>query len=578
LESELGRLARAAGELAAASAGREELAARAARLAERLERRRFNVAVLGEFKRGKSTLVNALLGADVLPAGVLPLTAVVTEVAYGPPGATVFHEDGTEKEIALSELAGYVTETANPANALHVKRVEARLPAELLRTGVVLVDTPGTGSVFRHDAAAARALLEADGAIVVFSADAPLSEEERKLLAALSERQAPTFFVLNRVDHLNPSEREEVGRFVAAAMADELGRHERLWPLSARTALGARLAGELPSKEEGGDFAQFYEAFSRFIDFDLVKARLETAKAELARLAQELEGSLAIEVATAELDAATLAERVKRLRAAAAEQRQAFEDDRTLLQRDVAALAAGIERALNELASAQPGKCYPRLANVARATPIAHLEDALRREVEALVRESFEELRQSEAEKAEESWRRLAEQFRDRAQARVDAVRAAAADIFQVELPRAAVPEVAEEEERFFYLFLHVGTSTESIGRLLRRLLPAALVRRRLLERARAELAREFDKHAGRARWDLTQRLDAVRRRFEVSMAAELDRSVRTILEATARAEELRAMAEAERALRKKDNDSARQAAKAALALAGAGRGGELVG
>ncbi len=569
MESELDELAEAAGELAAVAANRPGLAARAGRLAERLGRRRFHVSVLGEFKSGKSTLINAMLGLELMPMGVLPLTAVATEVGYGPAGATVAHQGGGAEEIELGQLAEYVTEARNPANVHNVARVEARVPVELLRPGLVLVDTPGIGSVFRHDEAAARALLEADGAVLVLSADAPLSEEERKLLAALSERQAPTFFVLNRVDHLGPAERDEVARFVTDAVAGELGRKEKLWCLSARAALGARLDGQVPDEDEGGDFTAFFQEFARFVELDLVQARLGTARAELGRLAHELDGSLAIEVASEGLDAASRGERVARLREAASRQHQAFEDERTLLQRDVAALATTIERALAEFAAAEPAKCDSRLLEVARTTGIPKLEDALRGTVETAVRQSFEGFRQAEAHDAEESWRRLAEGFRHRTQDRVNAVRAAAADLFQVELRPLVVPQVAEERERYSYLFLSVGRSTESIDRLVRRLLPPAIVRRRLLERARRDLAGEFDKHAGRARWDLAQRLDAVRRRFEVAMAAELERSVETILAATARAEELSSMAEVERQEHTQANDAARRAARAALALAG---------
>ncbi|HTW10690.1 MAG TPA: dynamin family protein [Acidimicrobiales bacterium] len=568
MESDLDQLAAAARGLAAAAGDRQELGLRAGRLADRLARRRFNVSVLGEFKRGKSTLINALLGAELMPTGVLPLTAVVTEVAYGEPGATVVHLDGTTQQVGLEDLADYVTEARNPANQRQVARVEARAPVELLRAGVVLVDTPGIGSVFRHDEAAGRALLEADGAVLVLSADAPLSAEERNLLSSLSERNAPTFFVLNRVDHLDRGERDEVATFVTDAVAAELGRKARLWCVSARAALGARLAGQAPNQDEGGDFGEFYSEFRRFIAEDLLGARLETARAELSRLAHELDDSLAVEAAIADLDAATLAERVSRLQAAAAGQRQAFADERTLLERDVAALAGTIERALADFAATEPAKCDHRLVEVARSTPMARLEGALRRTVEGLVRESFEGFRLAEADKAESSWRRLAERFRDRTQERVNAVRAAAADIFQVELPQLSVPQVAEERERYFYLFLNVGHSGEGLDRLLRRLLPAPAVRRRLLGRARADLAGEFDKHAGRARWDLTQRLDAVRRRFEVAMADELERSVATIIEATARAEDLRAMAEAERERHRHERATARQAARAALSLA----------
>jgi len=78
----------------------------------------------------------------------------------------------------------------------------------------------------------------------------------------------------------------------------------------------------------------------------------------------------------------------------------------------------------------------------------------------------------------------------------------------------------------------------------------------------------EFDKHAGRARWDLTQRLDGVRQRFELAMVAELDRSVKTILRATERAKVLRSLAELERDSLQQANDTARRAARDALALA----------
>jgi Dynamin family len=569
MDTELGQLAKAARDLAAAARGREELSARAERLADRVARGRFNVSVLGEFKRGKSTLVNALLGLDLMPTGVLPLTAVATEVVYGPPGATVVHVDGSTEEIDLSRLSDYVTEAGNPANERQVRRVEARVHADLLRPGIVLVDTPGIGSVFRHDEAAARALLEADGAILVLSADAPLSEEERKLLVALSDRRSPTFFVLNRADHLSQAELDNVTRFVSDALAAELGRKERLWRVSARAALGARLVGEEPNYAEGLEFAAFSEAFDRFVLLDLVHVRMATARSELARLAHELDDSLKIEAATAQLDAASLRERVERLRGAAAEQREAFKDECTLLHRDVDALAGAIGEALAEFAANAPSQCHARLVDVARSTPVSHLEEQLRRAVESSVRDSFEVFRQAEAQRAEESWRILAERFRDRTQDRVNSVRAAAADIFQVQLPQLAVPEVAEERERYFYLFLHVGSSTQSINHVLRLFLPHSLLRRRLLQRANGDLAQEFDKHAGRARWDITQRLDAVSRRFENAMAAELAGSVETILAAASRAEELRGVAEAGRQERQRANQAASKAAEAALTLAG---------
>jgi hypothetical protein len=92
---------------------REQLAA----LLDRLEASRLRVLVAGEAKRGKSTLINALLGRDVLPSGVTPLTAVATTVRYGDdPRAEVFFLDGHQEKQPLTALTELVTEKGNPGN------------------------------------------------------------------------------------------------------------------------------------------------------------------------------------------------------------------------------------------------------------------------------------------------------------------------------------------------------------------------------------------------------------------------------------------------------------------------------
>ena len=126
-------------------------------LGERVRERRFQLAVLGQFKRGKSTLLNALLGEEILPTSVLPLTAIPTYIAWGEKRkATVYFEDGRAPEECASEelrafLARYVTEKENPENRRGVARVEVAHPASILARGVVLIDTPGIGSTFRHN-------------------------------------------------------------------------------------------------------------------------------------------------------------------------------------------------------------------------------------------------------------------------------------------------------------------------------------------------------------------------------------------------------------------------------------------
>ncbi|MHB8465131.1 MAG: dynamin family protein [Acidimicrobiales bacterium] len=546
MPSELEELEARAQELADVAADRCE-GARGARMAERLGTGRFLVSVVGEFKRGKSTLINGLVGAEVLPAGVLPLTAVATEVAYGEPGAVVELADGARRLISPAELADWVTEERNPANERGVTRVEVRGRWPLLEQGVVLVDTPGIASVYRHNTDAARAaVLDADGAVVVLSVDSPVSESEHDLLRLVAERQAPTFFVLNKADHLTPAELDQVRRFVGQVLAETLGRKAHVFVVSARAALAARLAGRGPGAE-AGEFAGLVAELERFIAADLVAARVSTARVELGRLGRSLADTLAVEQAALDSDAVTLAGQVELFREAASHHLQAFDDDRTLLDRDVARLGDDLAARLADFARTAPARHLERLAAIAASSPRAQLTDDLQTAIESAVRESFEAFRQAEADRTEQAWEALAATFRDATQERVDAVRQAAAELFAVPLSCVRVPTVAEQRERFFYLFIHIGGFNEPFGRLAGRLVPSRVARRRASARARAELVGEFDKHAGRARWDLTQRLDTVRRGFETAMRVELDVCVEAIVEAARRAEELRGAAEADR-------------------------------
>jgi len=127
----------------AAGAGAEGVAAEARSLAERVVEGRFYVACLGQFKRGKSSLLNALVGVSLLPVGVVPVTSVVTVVRFGACNAArVRFSDGHEQEIGVDDLAGFVSEEGNPSNRKAVAVVELFVPSSLLKFGMCLVDTP----------------------------------------------------------------------------------------------------------------------------------------------------------------------------------------------------------------------------------------------------------------------------------------------------------------------------------------------------------------------------------------------------------------------------------------------------
>ncbi len=186
-------------------------------LLARIAEDRFNLAVVGPFSRGKSSLMNAVLGFEGLPTGLLPHTSVITTVSYGTQERVLVRCEGWSlpQEIRLEQLAEYVTERGNPGNQRRVSMAEIKLPAEILRRGLHFIDTPGVGSAIVANTETTQSFLpEIDAAIFVSSFDFAVSEADIEFLRHVRATVGAVFFVLNKLDLVSESESKEVVRFV----------------------------------------------------------------------------------------------------------------------------------------------------------------------------------------------------------------------------------------------------------------------------------------------------------------------------------------------------------------------------
>ncbi len=219
--SKLTRLAEFAREFGSDHVGEE-----ATSLAERLTEGRFYVACIGQFKRGKSTLLNALVGDCVLPTGVVPITTVPTVLRYGEKRrARVRFQGGTWTDLAPEELTQYVAEEHNPENAKCVAGVEVFVPSALLADGMCLVDTPGLGSSFAGNTAATLAFVpQIDVAIILVGADPPIAGEELALVEEVGKHVRQLLVVLNKADRATETERRIAGPFTRKVLEKRLGR------------------------------------------------------------------------------------------------------------------------------------------------------------------------------------------------------------------------------------------------------------------------------------------------------------------------------------------------------------------
>ncbi|MGH6876338.1 MAG: dynamin family protein [Rhizomicrobium sp.] len=254
----------------------------------RLAEDRFNIVIVGQFNRGKTSLMNAMLNTERLPTGIVPLTSVITTVQYGTPERAIleYRERRLPSEIPIESLPEYITQRHNPGNIRRIKLARIELPADLLRRGFHLVDTPGVASAVLENTQTTEGYLpEADALVLVTSHDSPLSNEEIRLLHDwTSTRRA--FLVVNKQDLVAENERQEVLEHVREQFdGGPGGQRIEIFSLSARDAMKANGSGDRDGLVRAG-LSRFVERLTEFL--------IEEKQSEfLRRMCQRIQERLA---------------------------------------------------------------------------------------------------------------------------------------------------------------------------------------------------------------------------------------------------------------------------------------------
>jgi len=511
----------------AEEAGASEIATDAVALVERLEEGRFYVACVGQFKRGKSTLLNALVGEPLLPAGVVPITTAVTVLRYGERVRARVRLGAEWHAIAPSEIAAYVSEEQNPANEKGVGVVEVFVPHALLASGMCLVDTPGIGSVITANTEATRAFVpHIDAALVVIGADPPISGDEVALIEQAAKHVHELVLVLNKADRLTDSERREAIAFARKVLSQRLGKV--IGPVFEVSAT-ERLASGDPSR-----------------DWQELEAALTTLAAgtgaELVRQAERRGSDLL----------------AQRLLHEVAEQRDALlrpveESERRIVM--LRACVAEAERALNDLGplfSAEQARLSGMFRKqwdsfIAEAIPAAHADfstamqqvngrrDRVRRQAIQLAQDiatrSTDRWFAEAAPAAEQLYRAAAQRFVEVANGFLDRLATSADGLAR--LPRSVSPEVGfRTASRFYSTQLMRLTSRSPLQWLADLVQPAGMARRRMEREVGAYLERLVTTNTARIMNDLDERVLESRRRLE----AEIRRYLRDVCASAERA------------------------------------------
>lgn len=251
---------------------------------------RFTLAVIGQFKRGKSSLMNAIIGKELLPTGVLPLTSAITILKYGPVEKLQVNYQHLQfpEDQPISALADFVTETGNPDNQKKVKSVYIEMPVPFLRYGVEFVDTPGIGSAIKANTATTYNFLpECDAVVFVTAVDTPMTSLELELLKAVSGYAAKLFFVINKIDLITEKEKSEVATFVLKTISNITGEEpRRLYEISSRQALEGRANGNKELYQASG-LQQLEDDLGNFLSEQKATAFLAAVTRKMLKMVGE---------------------------------------------------------------------------------------------------------------------------------------------------------------------------------------------------------------------------------------------------------------------------------------------------
>jgi hypothetical protein len=517
-------------------------AARVATLKARLRDGQFHLAIVGQFKRGKSTVVNALLGAAVLPTGVIPLTAVPTFIRWASrPAIHVHYGSGKPSELfEVSDLQEircvlfrFVAEEGNPRNHLGVDRVDLFFPSSFLKGGLTLIDTPGIGSTLAHNTRAAKGVLpECDAALFVVSADPPITEAEIAYLDDVCLRVSRLMFALNKIDHLQPSEHTSALSFLTQVLREKLslGADPPIFCLSARQALDAKAASDDQGLEKSG-LPKLQQYLVEFLANDKVLA-LHHAVIQKAREAIAAEiGDVRLQVRALEMPIADLERRTNCFSVIL----QSIEPKRTMMadllagdrRRSIESLEACAEqlrRSAREdlLKIAQNAWSTPISLNSGRETAHAALA--------AAIPDYFETRLRNLSERIADAIEAMLDVHRTRVDELIVSIRQNAADLFDIGIVAQEPAEAILISRDPYWITQNWEVKLVVLPEaLVDRVLPAGIRQQRLRMRMAQTVSELVQRNVENLRWALLQAIDDSFRRFNI----QVDERIGEVLEAT---------------------------------------------
>ena len=520
----------------------------------KLKENKFNLVVLGQFKRGKTTFINALLGEKLLPSAILPLTSIVTTLEYGPQMEVEVHFlNGQVKKIEPQNIRLYVTEKENPQNEKGVKYVRVLHPASILKKGIILVDTPGVGSLYENNTDVTYGFLpRVDAGVFLLTVDPPLSKEEIAFLKDVYPHVERIFFVLNKVDYVDSDDLQEVMDFALGNLEEALGsNHIPIYPLSAKMALEGRTDGDEGKVVKSG-IADLEEALEDFLLKEKGSIVLRSSANKVLSLLSTSLFQVELEIKAATTPLEELEEKIERFRDIKEEIGQERRDSEFLFKGEIDSLIKIVNMDMERFQTQKIPKIYARLLETFQenkhrgSLELSKLLDQAMKEI--LVRE-FDQMVIQENEKVNAEYSRIARRFADKVNDIIDRLMVLAAELFEIPLERFQVEENITEESSLWYKLEDRPKllDLEGAGKFISySILPSAMVHKMIKAELQKKLPEKVDMNCGRVRSDFVDRITKSAIELRWGMEQKMNQTVAFVEEAVQKAMKLRGKSQEE--------------------------------
>jgi small GTP-binding protein len=486
---------------------------------EQLISNHFNLVVLGQFKRGKTTLINSLVGNAILPSSVVPLTSIVTILKFGSEvKCTIFMNDGTEQDVPIEDIHDYVTESGNPENRRGVKCASIEYPIPLLEKGMQLVDTPGIGSTFLHNTETTYEFLDhLDAAVFLMSADVPISQVEKELLETIKSSTQKIFFVLNKVDNLIPKEITEMSTYNMNVLEEMGFTVQEIWPISARKALEAKTADDKNLLLHSG-LSDLEDAIGNFLSSEKGRIVLNTAISKLKRITLQIVSQIAIETKALTDSEEKLENKINTFHKLNDNLKKDKEDIAYLIKGETVKLNKRAEDILKDFDDTETARIRECLKSFYEENHDANptiLRDNMQKAIKAEIVKGFDLFKEDIEVVISDSIQETFNRYTKRSNDIMEEFKSAAEQLFEVPMQQSDLSIDLAEDKRFFYM-VQDGTSMteEEVKSILRTFMPKSISRKMVLKEMIDLVASEVGRNCGRTRSSLLTRIGSTFKQY----------------------------------------------------------------